>query len=645
MRSRILFLVSLAIILIAGLALRLYRFAPPGGRADPGQPLASLPPGFDSDEAFHTLAALRLTRGEAAPFFQIDQGLPAAMIYLIAFVFQFTGPVAEGGRLVSAIAGIVALIALPIFAWRLFPDQPVAVVGAAASTAFIYWFVNFSRLGLEQMTTAALISLAVIAFWQWQGRGRWKWGIGSGITLAVALYSYPAAYFLPITIAGYALYAITLSIPRWQPNWREAIVALAVFGIIIAPLFIFFIQNPDWATRRSTQVAGEWARFFPNYLRALGGLVWRGDDIVRHNLPGRPLLDPAQTILFGLGLLYCLRRWREAPFGFLLIWFGVMALPTALSAQPESFGRIAGAMGAIALIVGVGVIPLWGWLPRRLAVAIVAGGFIFSAVQTARDYFLLWPQSPAYLDVFDFPERLQAEAIASLPETTTAYLSPSDQARPMFAFLWGDAPRVQSFNGRVCTVFPEHVQRNTVWLVNALEDTRSGQVLPAIYPSLDSQVLFVENGSVVVVQYQVPAGATASTPTGSIGRVGNLVELAAAETGNASPGAALPVNLKWRVIGATADDWTIGLYLLDAASNVKAQDDRQPCDNSHRTSAWQPGEIIDEDRVLNLPPGLLPGNYTLAVAFYQLSNGQRLPTFAADGTQDTLLRIATITIP
>lgn len=644
-RSRRLFLAVLAVILLAGLALRFYRFAPPGSRADPAAPLAALPPGLDSDEAFHTLAALRLTRGEVAPFFRIDQGLPAAMIYLTALVFQFTGPVAEAGRIASAIMGIAALVVIPLLTRRLFPDQPAAVVVAAANTAFTFWFVNFSRIGLEQMTAAALITLAAAAFRGWQERGGPARAVCAGLALALALYSYPAAYFLPAALALYAIYAAALAAPRWKPKPRETIIALVSFALAAAPLILFFVQNPDWAMRRASQTGGDWMRLIPNYARALGGVVWRGDEIVRHNIPGRPLLDPVQSAFVVVGLIDCLRRWRKTPYGLLLIWLVVMLLPPTLSDSPAHFGRMAGSVGAVALVAGVGGAALWRRLPRWLAVAVVGGGVAFSAARTAYDYFVLWPRSPAYLDTFDFPERIQAEAIASLPPDAAAYLSPSDRSRPIFAFLWGDAPRAQSFNGRVCAVFPERAARDTVWLVNSLEDTRAADVLSAVYTPLDTQALFVETGTPVITQYRVSRGVEAPVIPGNIGRVGDLVEAAAVRVGAPSPGSALPVNFQWRVAGATAENWTVGLYLLDGGGNVKAQDDRQPCDNSYPTSAWQAGEIIDEDRALALPPDLPPGDYTLAIAFYRLSDGERLPAVAPGGAQDTLLEISSIAVP
>jgi len=635
------FIIAITALMIMGLALRLYRFAAPGSRADPAAPLAALPPGLDTDESFHALAALRLTHGEVAPFFKIDQGLAAAMIYLAALVIQFTGPVAEAIRIASAIAGACLLIGIFIFARRLLPDRPEAALVATGHVAFMFWFVNFSRLGVEEMTCTALVTLAFAAFWWWLDQSGSVQALAAGGTLALALYSYPAAYLAPVAIALCFFYALTCAAPRWQPRWRDVAIAIIAFAVVAAPLVFFFIQSPEWVLRRSAQVAGT-----PNVLGTLGGLFWRGDTITRFNIPGRPLLDLAQSTFFLVGIFYCLRHGRQPRFGILIIWLGVMILPSALSASAEHFGRLAGATAAIALIAGVGAIPLWRQLPRWLAIALVGGGLTYSAAQTAYDYFIIWPHSPAYLDTFDFPERIQAEAIAALPGETSTYLTPSDRNRPIFVYLWREEQRAKSFNGRVCTVFPERAERDTVWLVNVLEEARTPATLKTLFPQVRSQILFTDTGTSIIEQLSIPAGEPATLPSDLIGRIGDLAELMIAHTsGPPSPGTILPVRLFWRVVGTTTGDWTVGLYLLDSASNVKAQDDRQPCDNSYLTSAWQPGEIIDEDRALSLPPDLPPGNYTLSIAFYRLTDGERLFTFAADGTQDTLLRITTITIP
>jgi hypothetical protein len=89
----------------------------------------------------------------------------------------------------------------------------------------------------------------------------------------------------------------------------------------------------------------------------------------------------------------------------------------------------------------------------------------------------------------------------------------------------------------------------------------------------------------------------------------------------------------------------VGLYLLDLDLNVKAQDDRQPCDNAYPTSEWRTGEIVDESRSLTLPPDLPPGPYLLAAAFYRLSDGERLPVYDRDGASSSLLMLGAFRLP
>ena len=78
-------------------------------------------------------------------------------------------------------------------------------------------------------------------------------------------------------------------------------------------------------------------------------------------------------------------------------------------------------------------------------------------------------------------------------------------------------------------------------------------------------------------------------------------------------------------IAPAAGSWTEALHLTDATGQIVAQDDRQPCDNSYPTTSWQPGELIVEDRSIELPPDLPAGDYTLSVVWYQASDNSRLP--------------------
>lgn len=631
----------LAFALLAGLGLRLYRFPLPGSQADPSAPLATLPPGLDSDEAYHTLAALQVwTGGPAEPFFKVDQGLPAAMIYLIALVFQFTGPVAEGGRLVSLGLGIALLGALPMAARQLFPDQRPAAVFTAGLTAFTFWSLNFSRIGLEQMTAAVLIALAWLAFWRWVATGGVARACLAGLTAGLALYTYPAAYALPAALALTGLYLAVWARPRWRPVGREALWLGAALALAAAPLMLFFVNNPEWMLRRSSQVAGGWALWPAAVFKTLGALAWQGDAITRHNVASAPLFDPVQLTWWGVGLAYAIRRWRERPFGLVLIWAGVLLLPAMLSADPAHFGRLAGSLPALLLLGGLGGGVCWAAVsgPRvRPALRWVGQtgltlGLLWSAGHVAEAYFVRWPQSAGYLDTFDFPERVQAEAVLHAPNAD-AYLSPSPNNRSMFAFFWHNRPLARSFDGRACTVAPETAARETHWLINVLpgEDTFSAARLTALYPALDSELLFVPQGTPGVARFSVPPGAAIPLTPSLVGGFGDFVELrTVAFNQRPAAGATLQLRLTWRVKAATPADWTVGVYLLDAAQTVLAQDDRRPCNHTFLTPIWQPGELIIEDRTLALPLEIRAGAYSLEIALYQLAGGGRAPAYDAN---------------
>ncbi len=106
---------------------------------------------------------------------------------------------------------------------------------------------------------------------------------------------------------------------------------------------------------------------------------------------------------------------------------------------------------------------------------------------------------------------------------------------------------------------------------------------------------------------------------------------------------AIRARLWWRVDKTPSQDYSIGLYLLDAGGALAAQADG-PINNfgteTVSTTQLQPGAIYVDYRVLDLPPDLAPGDYRLALAIYRWTDGARLKL--ADDSD--LLALNTITI-
>ena len=645
--------------LAVALGLRLYRFTPPPALNDyTANPVSQLPPGLHSDEAFNDLAALRLLRsGEWTPYSSIDQGRSVAHLTVTAAVIAVAGPIAEASRITSLIAGMISIAGMLWLVRVLFrsiysdSDRLVLQLIAAVQVAGTYWFVNFSRAGFELITLPALLLPAFALLGHWLHRPSLRVSLLGGGLLGLTLYTYYAAYALPAIVA--VIFATCLLIGHQRrPLFRQMIVYGVACGMVALPLGLYALNSPNqFIQRLKDTTASSETNLGENVVRTVGGLFFTGDTTTAYNLPGRPLLDPIQSVLFVIGLCVCLRRGRRLEFFFVMVWLIVMLLPAMLSNGAPAFNRMAGALPAILLLVALGGLQLYRWLSQLrwkwigpIALVVLS---TFTVILTAHDYFDVWPNSNGLLYTFSMPERLQAEAIASLPRTTDVYLSPSDSQRPMFAYLWQDQARAKSFNGRRCTVAPARIDRSTVWLVNTREDKRSADRLSMLYPSIQTDVLWLQNGTPVVSQFSISGSSRAQLPDQSIGSVGDLFKLYNVNLiGPPQRGKRLTIRLGWQSIAPTTDNWTEAVYFIDTNNQIRVQDDRWPCDNSYPTSIWQPGELMIEDRLIDLPADLPAGHYTLAIVFYRLSDNTRLPVYSPHGEPaGDILKAEQIAIP
>lgn len=91
----------------------------------------------------------------------------------------------------------------------------------------------------------------------------------------------------------------------------------------------------------------------------------------------------------------------------------------------------------------------------------------------------------------------------------------------------------------------------------------------------------------------------------------------------------LALTLYWHVEAPPSANLTRFVHLLDAGGQILAQQD-QPLDNRGiPREAWQRGEYIVDEVVLDLPPGT--GAASFRVGLYDSATGERLPVRLADG--------------
>lgn len=102
------------------------------------------------------------------------------------------------------------------------------------------------------------------------------------------------------------------------------------------------------------------------------------------------------------------------------------------------------------------------------------------------------------------------------------------------------------------------------------------------------------------------------------------------------------VDLYWFADVVPTEDYQVFIHVFDMSGNRVAQRDSGPVNGRYPTSQWLPGILILDQHQVQLDQALPPGQYTVRIGLYRLSDGTRLPIAgAAERTQSASLQIST----
>lgn len=632
--------------------------------------IPSLPPGLHHDEAFHLLRAQEIARGESLPVYLTgNQGNEPLFAYLSAITVSMLGPTAWAGRLTSAFVGLIGVAATMRAAAELCPRRGLGPL-AGFALATLYWHLNFSRFGSQPILAATASAGAMAALWSALRRRSLRGFILTGLCLALGLWAYVAFrlfLFVPLIVGAIALArggigaspasptAATRSAPgatRWL--LRGGLIAVGVMLVASAPLALFFLRNPYWflhrfddTTRATLGASSPGMAIGRGSLRVLAGLFLEGDGDWKYNLPGRPALDPLQSLLFVAGAVVCLRRWRSPESVTLAAWLAFGLAPSALTELAPQFGRAIAATPALALIVAVGAEGVWtavgdrrlAW--RRAVRGLVVVAFAASAGLAVRDYFGRWARDHGLFTAFDVGLHWMALQLRAAPLDAQLFETPVYRYYPTFEYTLGAQAfrRFKAFNGRACTVMPSVTHTPVAYAILVAEDAATLPALEAAYPRGTRLASQLRGDQPYAVIYQIPAGQSAQVEMETARAVtfGETIRLMGytLASGEWGAGERLQLAAAWELIQPTEAALKAFVHLVgppDAEGNsLYAQRDVEPCDNSYPTWQWAPGEIIVETYSLPLPFDLSAGEYSVQVGWYAAAGGERLSAFDERG--------------
>ena len=84
------------------------------------------------------------------------------------------------------------------------------------------------------------------------------------------------------------------------------------------------------------------------------------------------------------------------------------------------------------------------------------------------------------------------------------------------------------------------------------------------------------------------------------------------------------VTLYWQATGPLAEDYKVFVHLVDLEWELFGQADGYPLDGQFPTSAWRVGDVVSDSHVIEFGQPMPPGQYRIAMGWYNESSGERL---------------------
>ncbi len=330
----------------------------------------------------------------------ILDGALTGYAYLLSLWTNFIGDDIGMARLLSGAASLASIGVSYLLVSLLF-NRRVALF-ASFLMAVGVWPLTYARLALP---TSVLLLVEVTALYllfraihpETNDSTRTRLLAVSGALVGLGLY----LDFVAIVFAVAALclwlrfYAVGAVSPRVLGE-RFAAFALAAL-IVSLPFFAVAAADSSFRddakatlvteTPRYTQsegVMGKLRTVTGNVVNAGRALVW-STSADEFGQGGGRIVDPLTGLLVLVGLLVCIRKWRENSCGALLTVLLVAVVGIGLTGREGMFGRLIIAVPMVFALAGFAADWLLGWLKGRIpgvatiaVIVLLAAGVVFS---------------------------------------------------------------------------------------------------------------------------------------------------------------------------------------------------------------------------------------------------------------------------
>jgi phage shock protein PspC (stress-responsive transcriptional regulator) len=474
----------------------------------------------------------------------------------------------------------------------------------------------------------------------WRSGRRRDWVV-AGVTWGLASYTYLAVRLTPLVFILFVVFLLIFRrieagpfLPQRLSN--GAVWATVGFALAIAPLAIYTLGNWDVVMGRPAGVSllepginqGDLpGALLSNILKAVGMFVWQGDRIPRHNVPWRPVFDPPMAAAFIAGLVLVVRQARRRIAAvFVLLWVGVMLLPTILSEDVPHFLRAVGVLPVAMIVPALGL----DWVAEQLsrwsrvvAVGVLVGAIGLSGWLTLRDY-VPYATSVETGYAFESGAVELANEVNRLSTSGHRVLLDDVYVREWMAipFMLRRAPDVvlntatalptQPDAPAVLIAWPyaDWVSRLTAWPQPVQVQVQAG---PMVKGDRDSQPYAM--AVLVRIGPRTGLGDVAEARfEGGLQLLGHTIE---------DLGELWLLRTLWQIDRPVMSDMTIFTHLLNAGQ-VAATVDGDAGNGLYPVRMWRVGDVIVDERRVQLPASVNRSQLSLEMGLYDRAGGARV---------------------
>jgi len=341
------------------------------------------PAGFHGDEGWTGLEARRILKDGFIGFWSPSAlGQSALPFYWTAIFFKIFGESIFTARLSFALLNIFWI---PFFYLliRLIFSKATAIIATflliTGSTPLAFSRrADFVAVSLSFFPAIFLLLLSLKT-------NKKMHFILAGIFIGLSHHMYASYWITPIAFGVFTIYLILILKREFFRKYAKNFALLLISYLFFAfPMILLAITNPDAIFSRSHTISifssqglahiqtylGSKATIFDALLHntkvTLGMFNLTNDPDSWNNFNNNPLFDPITAIFFFLGLIYCLRKFRDKQILFIYVLFFTFLLGSIFTIDAPNFRRSQESIYIAYIFVGVGLLQTYKLIVSKI---------------------------------------------------------------------------------------------------------------------------------------------------------------------------------------------------------------------------------------------------------------------------------------